>query len=333
MVFKDPWILLLVPVVLVFIYWMKKRETVARFRFPSQQLVKDLPLSLKTRFTAVPFILRLIALVLFIIALAGPRLVEEETIVESEGIDIVLVIDVSGSMAAEDFELNKQRVNRLTIVKDVVEDFIEQRKTDRLGLVVFGAQAYTVCPLTTDYSWLIENLKRLELGIVADQSTAIGSAMVTAVGRLKESKATSKVIVLLTDGVNNAGSVDPVSAAKAAQVFGIKIYTIGAGSKGVVPLPVGVDPFGRKIYQRGLVDIDEAILKEVAKISNGQYYRATDTASLRKIYQEIDELERTKIEEHGYFEYKELFVPFLLFALFLLLVEIVLTKTIFLRNP
>ncbi|MBN1870560.1 MAG: VWA domain-containing protein [Candidatus Omnitrophica bacterium] len=331
MIFKSPWIILLVPFVLALIIFLKRRQQATSFRFSSTEIVSALKPSWKIRFHQVPYILRLLTIALFFIALAGPRSVLDETIHEIEGIDIVLAIDASGSMAAEDFVMNGKRYNRLHIVKDVVKEFIDARKNDRLGLVAFARVAYTISPLTTDHSWLLANLERVELGIIED-GTAVGSAIVSSVARLENSEAKSKVVVLLTDGVNNSGKMGPVEAARVAEAFGIKIYTIGAGTKGMVPYPV-MDPWGRKVYQNVIIEIDEKTLREVADITGGKYFRATDTESLREIYKEIDALEKIKIEEYGYKEYKELFGYFLMAGLVALFLEVILSNTIFLKVP
>jgi len=329
--FKTPFVLICIPLVLIIVFILRRRQKAVSFVFPSHSLLSHLPASWKTRFQYIPFLLRCIVLVLFLVALAGPRSVLEETVHKSEGIDIVLAIDASGSMAAEDFTIKGKRVNRLAIVKDVVKDFIEKRNNDRIGLVAFAGLAYAVCPLTTDYSWLTTNLERVALNLIAD-GTAVGSAIASSLSRLKTSEAKSRVIILLTDGMNNAGKVDPLAAARAARAMGIKIYAIGAGTKGYAPFPT-TDLFGRKVYQKVLIDLDEKTLKEIAEVTGGKYFRATDTESLRKIYDEIDTLEKTAIEEYGYFEYTELFDKLLLGALLILLIEILLSHTVFLRIP
>ena len=331
MEFKYPWILLLIPFVALFVLWMNRKNKLPSFRFPSVSLLTEIPKSWKIRFTFIPAVVRLAVLVLFVIALAGPRKVLEETTHKSEGIDIVLALDCSGSMAAEDFMINGKRYNRLTIIKNVVKDFIAQRSNDRIALVAFAGLAYTVCPLTTDYDWLLLNMDRLQLGLFED-GTAIGSAISSSVNRLMTSKTKSKIIILLTDGVNNAGKIDPLTAAKIAQTMKMKIYTIGAGSKGYVPFPVK-DLFGRTFYQNVPIDLDEDTLKEISRLTNGRYFRATDTESLRHIYQEIDSLEKTEIEQTGYKEYQELFTWFLVGAVVLLVIEIILSNTVFLRIP
>jgi len=329
--FKTPWILFIIPVVVPALFYLLIKRKPASMRFPSASLVSFLPPTWKTRFIKTPKYIRIIAISLFIIALAGPRSVLKETIHKTEGIDIVLAVDSSGSMAAEDFKINKQRLNRLEIVKNVVAEFIGKRKNDKIGLVAFAGLAYTICPLTTDYSWLSENLKRVELRMIKD-GTAVGSAIMSSVDRLKTSKAKSKIMILLTDGMNNAGEIDPISAARVAKAFDITIYTIGAGSKGYVPYPV-TDMFDRTIYQNVIIDLDEETLKQVADITNGQYFNASDTESLRMIYEEIDQLEKTEIEEFGYREYKELFGWFVLATVLLLFLEILLSHTVLMRIP
>ncbi|OGX08889.1 MAG: hypothetical protein A2Z88_10065 [Omnitrophica WOR_2 bacterium GWA2_47_8] len=332
MEFKDPWILLLIPVCLGVVYYFYRANTQPTLRFSSVDSFSKIGNSWKVLVSERMIFLRLIVLALFLISLAGPRKVLEKTETSAEGIDIVLAVDASGSMAAEDFRINNRRVNRLEVVKNVVEEFIDQRKADRIGLVVFAAHAFTVCPVTTDHEWLKSNLERVELGSLGQDGTAIGSSISSAVGRLKTSKAKSKVVILLTDGVNNAGTIDPLTAAKAAKTFGIKIYTIGAGSKDLVPFPAQ-DLWGRTVYQNVQIDMDEALLKRIAQETGAEYFRATDTESLKEIYQQIDRLEKTKIEQFGYKEYKELFPYFFVAALLLLLAELVLTHTVLMRIP
>ncbi len=331
MPFKDPLVLLLIPICLFIFYLVERKKNYPTFRYSSTHLLKKKK-SWKIAASQGLVFLRLVIFTLFIIALAGPRLTLERSEITTEGIDIILAVDASGSMAAEDFKIRNQRVNRLSVVKDVVEDFIGKRAADRIGLVVFAGQAYTVCPLTTDYDWLATNLKRVELGVIGEDGTAIGSAIASSLGRLDESEAKSKIIILLTDGVNNAGNIDPLEAAKAASSQGIKIYTIGAGSRGVVPFPAQ-DIFGRTVYQQVRMDIDEAILEKIAEMTEGKYFRATDTESLRNIYKEIDNLEKTELQEEGYKEYKQLFGWFLLAGLLLFAMELILSNTILMRIP
>lgn len=330
MAFKTPWVLILIPLVLAGLFLIRKNQKAATFIFPSKSLLVSAGTSWKMGLLFLPGMLRVLSIVLFIVALAGPRLVSQETIRKSEGIDIVLAIDASGSMAAEDFLIDRKRVNRLEIVKKVVAEFIQQRSSDRIGLIAFAALAYTITPLTNDYDWILKNLERVELGLIKD-GTAIGSAIMSAVSRLKNSEAKSKVVVLLTDGVNNGTEVDPAEAARVAKSFGIKIYTICSGTDGFVPFPMMA--FGRKIYRDVKIDIDEVTMKEIANITGGLYFRATDSNQLKKIYNEIDALEKTEVEEAGYFEYTELYDLLLLGALGILFVEIILTNSIFMRVP
>ncbi len=331
MIFRTPLVLVLIPIVIGFFIWHYRRREDPSFRFSSVVLTGALDPSWKARFAFIPGFIRLGVVILFLIALAGPQSVIEESKITAEGIDIMLAVDCSGSMAAEDFTLNGQRINRLEVVKNAVAEFIAGRHSDKIGFIAFSAKAYMICPLTTDYNWLNTNLSRVRLGMIQD-GTAIGSAIATSVARLKNSQAKSKVLILLTDGISNAGSIDPLSAARLAQASGVKIYTIGAGTKGFAPYPVQ-DFFGRTVYQNVKIDIDEDVMKKISAMTNGKYFRATDTDSLRNIYKEIDSLEKTKIEEIGYRQYKELFVYVLAAALVLLLFEILLVNTLFLKIP
>lgn len=331
MIFKTAWILSLIPIFIGLVYIFKKRQKPTAIQFSSVKLASSVRPTWRVRLRKLPFILRLIILALFLLALAGPQSLLQETVYKAEGIDIVLAIDASGSMAAEDFKVNGKRVNRLEVVKQVVKDFIDQRRNDRLGLVAFAGLAYAVSPLTTDHGWLTANLERIELNLIKGK-TAIGSALASSIIRLQNSDAKSKVIILLTDGINNAGEVDPKDAAQAAQAFDIKIYTIGAGSRGEVPFPTR-DFFGRRVYEMVRMDLDEEMLKEVAQITDGQYFRATDAQSLKSIYDQINQLEKTEIEEFGFREVKEHFDKVLMAALALLLLEILLSNTLILKIP
>ncbi len=330
MEFKTPWLLILLIIFPLFVYFQNKRKKESSFRFPSTAIIEDVSKGWKARFYRLPLYLRWLAIFLLIIGLCGPRKVLDQTIVESEGIDIVLSLDVSGSMAAEDFTINGKRLNRLEAIKSVVKEFIDQRASDRLGLIVFGARAYTVCPLTTDYKWLKENLSRVTLGLVED-GTAIGSGIASGILRFKDSHAKSKIVILLTDGVNNAGNIDPLTAANMAKTTGVKIYVIGAGTNGLAPMPVNM--FGRKVYQQVQVDLDEEPLKKIAEMTGAKYFRATDTDSLRHIYKDIDALEKTKITTKGYRQYHELFWVFVLGALGLLGLAIILENTFLFKIP
>ncbi|MBF0385334.1 MAG: VWA domain-containing protein [Candidatus Omnitrophica bacterium] len=332
MTFKDPIILLLIPIFWAVFIFLNKKKVTPSLTYPSSNAFLSIKENWKVFLTKNMVFSRLLVITLFIFALSGPREVLERTEVTTEGIDIVLVVDASGSMAAQDFTLLGKRVDRLEAVKSVVNEFIDARKYDRLGLVAFAAEAYVVCPLTSDHEWLKTNLNRINLGVINEDGTAIGSAVASALGRLKESTAKSKIIILLTDGVNNTGKIEPLTAAKAGEALGIKIYTIGAGTKGLAPFPVQ-DLFGRMFYQNVQVEIDEDTLKEIAKLTHAEYFRATDTKSLEDIYKQIDKMEKTEIKQAGYQEYKQLFWVFLSIGVVLLCLELILSNTILLRIP
>jgi Ca-activated chloride channel family protein len=271
------------------------------------------------------FVLRILALTLIIIALARPQLTNRLRNVTSEGIDIMLTLDISGSMLSRDF-----KPNRIEAAKDVAIEFISGRPNDRIGLVVFSAESFTQCPLTTDHAVLINMFKNIKSGMIED-GTAIGLGLANAVSRLKDSKGKSKVIILLTDGVNNRGSIAPIMASEIAKTFGIRVYTIGIGTMGMAPYPVPT-PFGIQ-YQNIPVEIDEGILKDIAKMTGGMYFRATDNKTLRDIYQEIDKLEKSKIEISEYSKYEEEYLWFALFAGILLALEILLRFTLLKTIP
>ena len=298
---------------------------VAEVTFSSLKPFDHMPRSLRERVHDVPIALRLAALGLFIIALARPQSISSKENVSTEGIDIVLLLDISGSMLAEDFS-----PNRMEAAKQVAEEFINGRANDRIGLVIFSAQSFTQCPLTTDYPVLKSLLKEVKSGMIAD-GTAIGLALANGVNRLKDSKAKSRVMILLTDGVNNRGEIDPITAAKIAATYAIRVYTVGVGAQGEAPYPVET-PFG---IQRRLipVDLDEKSLTAVADMTGGKYYRATDNRKLKAIYKEIDQLERTKIEVTAYKRYSELFYGWLGAGLLALLLEVVLSSTLFRKIP
>lgn len=324
--FEDPLNFLLcfvfVPPV---IYLYLKQKSNGHVTFSSLKNLKRLKPSAILNLRHVLIGLRMAAIFLMLIALMRPQKGIEETKIETEGIDIILGIDVSGSMLAEDFVLNGERKNRLEVVKEVVRDFIKKRQNDRLGLVIFAGRAYVQCPLTLDYGVLLQFLDRAEIGMIED-GTAVGDGLATALTRLRKIDSKSKVVILLTDGVNNAGKVDPLNAAELAKAVGVHVYTIGAGSKGQVPFP-GRDFFGNKVYQWAMIDIDDETLTKMAQTTGGRYFRATDTESLRKVYDEIDRLEKTKVEINAYMEYRELFPYFAVLALFLILSEAVLKQT------
>lgn len=275
--------------------------------------------------------LRLLAFALLIITLARPQFGESTSEVEASGIDILLAVDSSTSMDALDFKINNEHVDRLSVVKNVMADFIKERPNDRIGIVAFAAKAYSMCPLTLDHNWLQKRLEQVKSGVIED-GTAIGSAIAASTNRLRDQKSKSRILILLTDGMNNAGKVTPETAADAAKALGIKIYTIGAGTKGEAPFRVR-DAFGRERIIRREVDIDEDTLINVAKVTDGKYFRATDTDSLKNIYDEINKLEVTTRKIRKFENYTELF-PWGIFAtLAVLALELLLSQTKFRRLP
>ncbi|HTR82193.1 MAG TPA: VWA domain-containing protein [Bacteroidota bacterium] len=311
-------LLLLVPAISAWYYFRNKyRES--DIRFSTLMPFAETPSTRKERFRHLPFILRMIVLTLLILALARPQSTSHGENVYTEGIDIVIALDISGSMLAEDFQ-----PNRIEAAKAVAQDFINGRTNDRIGLVIFSSKSFTQCPLTLDYGVLKNLLKPIKTGMI-DDGTAIGLGLANAVNRLKDSKAKSKVIILLTDGVNNMGEIDPITAAQIAASFGIRVYTIGIGTIGEAPYPVQT-PFGVR-YQMIPVDLDEKALSKIAEITGGEYFRATDNATLKKIYKEIDHLEKTRIEVRSYRRYTELFYSYAGFALFFVMVDIGLSGT------
>ncbi len=327
--FASPEFLLLLLVVPVLIYFHLKKGTrqAATLRYSNLELVKSAGKSRWNSYRHLLFGLRVLAVTLLIVALARPQSGSTHQEVTAEGIDIMLAMDLSSSMLAEDFKPK----NRLEAAKLVAEEFVKGRKNDRIGLVVFARDSYTQCPLTLDYGILLKFIKDVKIGII-DDGTAIGMALANCVNRLRDSKAKSKVIILLTDGRNNAGELDPLTAAQVAKAMGIRIYTIGAGTRGSALYPVQ-DPFFGKRYVRMPVEIDENLLKQIASITGGKYFRATDTNSLREIYKEIGKLEKTKIHIKEYTKYKELFVNFLILAFIFLGIEVILANTKFRKLP
>ena len=319
-------LLAFIPLLLVVRYIRRKRSgRDASLLFSTRKAVDGLPAGWRVRMRHVPFALMIVALLLLTVAAARPRSGRTQEIVKTEGIDIMLVLDISGSMLAEDFEPN----NRLFVAKQVISDFISKRKGDRIGLVLFAGKAFTQCPLTIDYQILKAFVERAEVGLIED-GTAIGMGLATATNRLRDSKAKSKVIILLTDGENNAGEIDPLTAARLAAAMGVKIYTIGAGTKGYAPVPVGNGVFG-VVRRRMKVNIDEKTLSQVAKITGGEYFRATDTESLRTIYDRIDELEKTDVELEYFTEYTEYFPRVVIAGLVFLIVGVFLDATVLRR--
>lgn len=328
--FEDPWLFSFLALIPLMLYYHWKGLGKNSIRFSSLDNLKQLRQHRLIFLRHLPLALRCLSIMLLVTALARPQAGTTSTEVLTEGIDIMLCLDTSGSMQALDFIWQDEHQNRLQVVKRVVHDFIQGRNNDRLGMVVFGVEAFTQCPLTLDYGVLLSFLDRVEIGMAGD-ATAIGSALSVCVKRLKDLQSKSKVVIMLTDGRNNAGSIDPETAAGMARTFGIKVYTVGVGTEGKVPFLVDTIIGKQAVYQR--VDLDEAILKKVAGITGGTYFKATNTEALAEIYRQIDQMEKTTIETKEYTEYRELFHPFLLCGLAFLLLEVVLTNTRLRRIP
>lgn len=329
--FESPWWLLGL-LLLPLIAWIRRRwAREATFVYSSVGLVKGITSLSRSRAGTVLRGMRWISMALVFVALARPQSGEGKAPVKASGIDIAVAVDLSGSMLAEDFELDGERVNRIAIAKDVLRSFIEQRPSDRFGLVVFAGRAYIAAPPTLDHDFLLRNLTRLDT--LNEQGTAIGSALSTAVNRLRDLPSKSRIVVLMTDGQNNSGNIPPLTAADAAKALGVKVYTIGVGTRGTAPTPVGYDPFGRKVYRQVPVDIDEDTLTQIAERTGGKYYRADTTKTLRAIYAEIDRLEKTEMETQKYASWEELMGYAAVPALGLLILEMLLGNTVWRKLP
>ncbi|MEW6702752.1 MAG: VWA domain-containing protein [Bacteroidota bacterium] len=318
------WLLFLLPVI-AYWYWKKRDAISPNLTFSSLQIFGGAPKTLKEKLVHIPAWLRIAALAFFIIAAARPQSFSSGENIYTEGIDIAMLLDISGSMLAEDF-----KPNRVEAAKKVIDDFIAGRTNDKIGLVIFAGESFTQCPLTIDYNILRNLLKEIHTGMIED-GTAIGNAIANGVNRLKESKVKSKVIILLTDGVNNRGEVDPITAAQIAQKFGVRIYSVGVGTIGEAPYPFQT-PFGIR-YQMVPVEIDENVLKQISNITGGKYFRATNNRKLVEIYEEIDRLEKTRVEVTSYRNAKELFYGWAFIGLFLLLADVALSRTYLRKLP
>ncbi len=325
--FAQPqfFVLLLVLPLLGYRYWRKRDVVVGNIRVSTTAGFATLKPTWRQRLRHALFALRICSLLLLILALARPQSSSKAQNVETEGIDIVLAMDVSGSMLAEDF-----KPNRIEAAKRVAMEFVESRTTDRIGLVVFSGESFTQCPLTTDHDVLKTLFAAIKSGMVAD-GTAIGLGLSNAINRLKDSPTKSKVVILLTDGVNNAGSIAPLTAAEIAKTFGIRVYTIGVGTRGFAPYPVQT-PFGVQ-YQNMEVQIDEDVMQKISTMTNGKYFRATNNTKLQEIYREIDQLEKTKVSVTEFRRYSEEFFPFAFAAALLFVIEILLRYTWFRSIP
>lgn len=316
-------LLLLIPVVFWYIWEMQKSD--ASLQISSHRNLVQFPPSRKIKYRHILFILRTLAIVALIVALARPQASNSWRTQNTEGIDIMMALDISGTMLAEDL-----KPNRLEAAKAVASEFILSRPNDNIGLVVFARQSFTQCPLTIDHAVLINLFNSVKYGLI-DDGTAIGLGLANAVNRIKDSKAKSKVIILLTDGSNNCGDIAPITAAEIAKTFGVRIYTIGVGTNGIINIPVPT-PLGIQ-YQQIQSQFDAKSLQNIANLTGGKYYNATDNTKLRQIYQEIDKLEKTKISVQQYSKKEEQFYIFSLLAFLFLLLEILLRNTIFRRIP
>lgn len=324
--FENPelfWLLLVIPLAVAWYIWKRNRQT-AEIRLPGLQGFLGTT-SLRARLRPILMVLRMLVLALIITAMARPRSVDVTTSVSStSGIDIVMAIDVSASMLARDFT-----PNRLEATKEVASEFIRGRLSDRFGLVVYAGESFTQTPITSDKNIVLAALDAIEYSNVLEGGTAIGMGLATSVNRLKDSRAESKVIILLTDGVNNAGFIDPKIASELAAQYDIKTYTIGVGSNRMALSPVAILPNGQFQYRNVPVEIDEDLLQQIAQATGGRYFRATDNTKLEEIYEEIDQLETTEIEETRFYNYQEHYRPLVLLAGMLLILEMLLRFTVF----
>jgi Ca-activated chloride channel family protein len=317
------WLFLLIPVAIALMFWRRDQQT-ASLQISSLQGFKGAN-SLLARLEPLLNIIRLVALCSLIVAMARPRTVDISNKTKTtKGIDIVVAIDVSGSMLAKDL-----KPNRMEALKKVAANFVDERPNDRIGLVVYASEAYTKSPVTSDKAVIQDAIRSIKYDNVLQDGTGIGMGLATAVNRLKDSKAKSKVVILLTDGVNNAGFIEPETASDIAQQYGIKVYTIGIGTNGMAESPYAVGPNGQFLYQMMKVEIDEQMMKSIANKTGGKYFRATSNDKLAQIYGEINKLETTEIEELKFYDYDEKFRPFVLFAGFLILFELGLRNTLY----
>jgi Ca-activated chloride channel family protein len=317
------WLFLLIPIVIGWQIW-KRNEQTATLKISSLQGFKTSK-SVLAKLKPMLFVFRLLALSSLIIAMARPRTVDVSSKTKTtKGIDIVMSVDVSGSMLAKDL-----KPNRMEALKDVAENFVKARPNDRIGLVVYASEAYTKSPVTSDKAVVLDAIRSIKYDNVLQDGTGIGMGLTTAINRLKDSKAKSKIVILMTDGVNNAGFIEPQTASDIAQQYGIKVYTIGIGSNGMADFPYAIAPNGQFLFRMMKVEIDESLLRSIAKNTGGKYFRANSNQKLEAIYNEINKLETTEIQELKFYDYDEKFRPFALFAGLLLLVEIGLRNTLF----
>ena len=329
MIFANPsylyLLILLIPVIAWYIRTQKGAQ--ASLKVPTVSAFAKLPRSYKHYLRHVNFGILVTAMGLLIVVLARPQSTDSWSKSDTEGIDIMISLDVSGSMLAADF-----KPNRVEAAKDVASQFILGRPTDNIGLVIFAKESFTMCPMTTDHAVLLNLLKDVNTELIDGNATAIGNGLATAVNRIKDGQAKSKTIILLTDGTNNAGDVAPITSAEIAKAFGVRVYTVGVGTQGTAPFPA-MTPYGTVVYQDMKVDIDEPTLKEIASITGGQYFRATDKSKLKSIFEEIDKMEKTKISVREFSKKKEEYLPFALIAFGLLLIYILLRNMLLRTIP
>lgn len=336
MQFSFPWALIFIPVILfavVYFYW-QRRKKLASFQFSSLSLFKEIPTSLRVKLIWLPMVLKSVALVLVVIALARPQMANTKIQRNVEGIDIVIALDISDSMLIEDMK----PLNRLEAAKETIKQFIEKRVSDRIGLVIFAGEAFTLVPPTLDYPLIIERLKDIETAQTANikDGTALGVALANAAGRLKDSSAKSRVIIFMTDGENNSGTIDPETGLEIAKGYGIKVYSIGVGRDGPTRIPVfSRDVFGNKIktYQPFESTVNEELLARMAGETGGKYYRATRENSLSGVFSDIDQLEKTKVDVNKFTRFDELFQKYLKWAFFLYALGFLLGQTVLRRSP
>ena len=338
MTFAHPYVLLLLLLLPVLAWFKGRHGRQPAFLYSSVQLVKGIVGITRSRAGGMLLKLRWLALALLIIALAQPRLTLSETQIKASGVDIVVALDMSGSMDAEDdgFVLDGKQTTRFLLARDVLKKFIAKRPNDRLGLVIFAAYAYVVVPPTLDHDFLLENLDRMEVDMPGfnNTQTAIGSALATALNRLRDLHSKSRIVILMTDGENNAGKIPPLTAAEAAQALGVKVYTIGVGTRGKARASRWVwINLGEKVYREQPVDVDEDTLKTIAKMTSAKYYRADSSDTLNKIYEDINRLEKTDVQVKKYTQYRELFPWAIISGTVVLLLEVILNQTLWRRLP
>ena len=324
--FQNPeilWLLLIVPLLVAYHLWIGRRSATLTV---STLGGKRAPRTFRYWLRPIPVVLRIAAIVLFIIALARPVEEHSESETTIEGVDIVLAMDISGSMLAQDF-----KPDRLEASKAIAAEFIADREGDRISVVAFAGEAFTQCPLTSDRGAVQTSLPRLRSGVI-DDGTAIGNGLATAINRLRESSAKSKVVVLVTDGVNNSGQISPRMAADIARDLEVKVYTIGVGRRGQAPMPA-MDPYGNVMMVMADVEIDEDVLREIARVTGGKYFRAENSEALTKIYEEIDQMEKSKVQVTDYISYEELFLSWVLWGVLLLVVELLFSRVVLNRLP